>query len=111
MGDRVLRIFADRVRATARVFDVLVRVRGDKFALIMVTTNPAQAEKTADLIRVRAESEAMEPLQGGLLTQSVSIGVAGWDGHESPEALKERADAALALAKSKGGNVVVVAPR
>jgi len=111
MGDRVLRIFADRVRATARVFDVLVRVRGDRFALIMVTTDPKQAEKTAELIRVRCESEAMEPLQGGLLTQSVSVGVAAWDGQESPEALIQHADEALTLAKSKGGNRVVVAPR
>ncbi len=41
--------------------------------------------------------------------QTVSIGVATWDGEESPESLERRADVAMYEAKDSGRNCVMVA--
>ncbi|HET6333818.1 MAG TPA: diguanylate cyclase, partial [Polyangiales bacterium] len=41
--------------------------------------------------------------------QTVSVGVATWDGVESPELLDERADLAMYEAKREGRNRVVAA--
>lgn len=43
-GDRALALFADRLRATARDMDVVGRIGGDEFALLLVGTNVDQAE-------------------------------------------------------------------
>jgi GGDEF domain-containing protein len=50
--------------------------------------------------------EAMEPNPGGFISQRVSVGVATWDGRETPEELCSRAGAALREAKSRGGDCV-----
>jgi diguanylate cyclase (GGDEF)-like protein len=108
VGDRVLCIVADRVRARARLFDVLVRSDGDRFMLIMPATPLDQAEALADRVRKEMGEEPMEPVPGGFITQTLSIGVIGWDGREAAEALRERAVKALDEAKAKGKNRVAV---
>ncbi len=108
-GDRVLRLFADKVRAVVRRSDVLFRRGGEEFALVMPQTGERDARMTAERIR---ESLAAEPLVTATssVRQTVSIGVACWDGHESPETLERRADGAMYEAKSRGRNRTVAAP-
>jgi diguanylate cyclase (GGDEF)-like protein len=43
------------------------------------------------------------------LTQTVSIGIATWNGRESPESLQKRADEAMYYAKQTGRNRVELA--
>jgi PleD family two-component response regulator len=43
------------------------------------------------------------------IAQTVSIGVAAWDGRETPESLEERADLAMYEAKRRGRDRVVSA--
>jgi two-component system cell cycle response regulator len=104
MGDRVLGIFSERVRAQTRRYDVLVRSGDDEFVLLMPTTSPTQALATAEKLRKAVGDEAMEPRPGGYLSQRVSIGVATWDGRESAEELCVRAAAAMHEAKKRGGD-------
>lgn len=106
LGDRVLGIFGERVRAHVRRYDVLVRSGDDEFALVMPSTNPTQAQATADKLRKAVGEEAMEPKAGGYITQHVSIGVATWDGRETPDDLCARAAAAMRDAKAAGGDTV-----
>jgi diguanylate cyclase (GGDEF)-like protein len=108
-GDRVLRAFADTVRECVRTVDVLVRRGGEEFVLIMPSTDQHQARAVAERVRIRLAQDPLPVRQGLALLQTVSIGVAMWDTHESPEALEERADQALYEAKRLGRNRVVVA--
>jgi diguanylate cyclase (GGDEF)-like protein len=104
MGDRVLAIFSERVRAQTRRYDVLVRSGDDEFVLLMPTTSPTQALATAEKLRKAVGEEPMEPKAGGYISQHVSIGVATWDGRETAEELCGRAATAMRDAKSRGGD-------
>ena len=106
MGDRVLGLFSERVRANTRRYDVLVRSGDDEFVLLMPTTSPTQAAASAEKLRKVVGDEAMEPKPGGFITQHVSIGAATWDGHETVEELHGRAGAAMREVKSHGGDAV-----
>lgn len=110
-GDAALRQFADRVRASVRRLDVLVRRGGEEFVLIMPQTGPTQALATASRIREATATQPFELTPALKIAQTVSIGVATWDGAESPGELETRADAAMYEAKQSGRNRVVVSPR
>lgn len=110
IGDALLRAFADTVREHVRSIDVLVRRGGEEFVLIMPSTDACAAEVVAERLRVRL-SDAPLPVRDGLgILQTISVGVATWDGQEGPESIDERADAAMYEAKQHGRNRVVLAP-
>jgi diguanylate cyclase (GGDEF)-like protein len=110
VGDAVLRRFADVVRACVRSFDVLIRRGGEEFELVMPGTTEEDAVHAAERIRSHLETH---PVRLGALEvdQTVSIGVAAWNGREEATDLDERADRAVYEAKRLGRNRVVVAPR
>ena len=109
VGDAVLAVFADCVRRCVRAVDVLVRRGGEEFVLVMPSTDAEAAQRVADRIRERVGSEPLSIRDGLCLAQTVSIGLAMWNGHETPDALEERADQAMYEAKRRGRNRVVVA--
>ncbi len=106
MGDRVLALFGERVRAQTRRYDVMVRSGDDEFVLLMPTTSPTQALATAEKLRKAVGDEPMEPKPGGFISQHVSLGVATWDGRETADELCQRAAAALREVKARGGDAV-----
>ncbi|MFO0665968.1 MAG: sensor domain-containing diguanylate cyclase [Polyangiaceae bacterium] len=106
-GDDALKQFGDLVRAQVRRVDVFVRRGGEEFVLIMPSTDETEADATAARIRKLLEATPMEFSTGRKHVQTVSIGVATWDGHESAESLEARADAAMYEAKRAGRNRVV----
>lgn len=108
-GDNALRHFADRVRASTRRIDILVRRGGEEFVLIMPQTGITQAHSTASRIQEKLDKEMIEVLPGVSIRQTVSIGVATWDNRESPEELETRADKAMYEGKRQGRNRVVIA--
>jgi diguanylate cyclase (GGDEF)-like protein len=111
VGDAVLRGFADRVRDAVRRQDVLVRRGGDEFVLIMPGTAEPEATHAAERIRTRLQASPLDGGGGARDPQTVSIGVATWDGNEEPASLEQRADAALYEAKGGGRNQIAVAGR
>jgi diguanylate cyclase (GGDEF)-like protein len=109
-GDQALREFADRIRATTRDADVVVRRGGDEFVLIMPGATKESALAVAERIRADMEKRPME--LGGTSTSksfraTVSIGLAAWDGVETPEQLEARADEAMYQVKLQGRNGVL----
>ena len=80
-GDALLRDIAARWRAEARAADLIARIGGDEFALLL----PGADEHAA--------AEVVERLANALPPErSVSVGVAEWDLRESAEDLMARAD-------------------
>ena len=104
-GDRVLRTVASLVNKTVRGTDILGRVGGEEFMLLMPNTPGAAAAQLAERIRQRIEEhfrEGESPLR-----MTVSFGIA-WVIREidSLDALTLKADDALHRAKQKGRNRV-----
>lgn len=107
-GDEVLRQFVISLQARVRGSDLLGRVGGEEFALLLPETDPDQA--LALLERLRSDI-AQRPViwNGTQLRLTFSAGLGDWHGAESLEALFARIDQALYAAKQGGRNQVVVA--
>lgn len=111
-GDRCLQEVASALKPFARrPGDLAARYGGEEFAVILTATTLDAAEKIAREIcsRVAALDIPHQSSQHGSVT--VSIGVASTIPSRSstPEALYERADAALYHAKRGGRNQAVIA--
>jgi diguanylate cyclase (GGDEF)-like protein len=97
-GDLLIKETAARWRSELREVDVLARLEGVEFALILPSCGLGEAVDVLD--RVRAATPR---------GQTASAGVARWDGGEPAELLLVRARDALAAAKSSGRNVTIAA--
>lgn len=106
VGDTVIRLIADVLRRSVRVFDICTRFGGEEFAVLMPGSGDEDAARIAERIRQRAENcTAAEPgLQA--LKVTVSIGLAVSRPDSSPSDLIHRADVALYQAKQSGKNRV-----
>ena len=106
-GDAVLRAFVATVADCLRPSDLLGRIGGEEFAVLLAETGMAGAESVAE--RIRAAVEAREvPADGQVIRFTVSQGAALLgDGPTALENAMERADAALYRAKELGRNRVV----
>ena len=108
VGDAALRVFADAVQNTIREGDVVGRLGGEEFAVLV----PEVADEAAVAAeRVRAAFEAAGVVvAGNELNATVSIGIADSLAKDaSLEHMLSRADAALYAAKQAGRNRVVCA--
>lgn len=109
-GDVVLRLFANEVRSHVRRIDVFIRRGGEEFLLLMPSTTLEQARAMGDRIAGTLRSKPLAVTPTLSVRQTVSIGVATWDGQESATELEARADAACYEAKRSGRDRVSVAP-
>jgi diguanylate cyclase (GGDEF)-like protein len=102
IGDEVLRVAAQRLRAAVRAVDTVARLGGDEFAVVLSgLSGAADAERMAEKIVIGVR-EPMRVL-GMPLEISASVGVATYSGGElSPAELMRRADQAMYAAKSAG---------
>lgn len=101
-GDRLLIQAAHRLTAALRDDDVVARIGGDEFLVVLETASPEQLEARAQDVH-RALRRPSDP---GMPDATASIGMALWDGAESPEDLVHRADEALYRAKNSGRDTV-----
>jgi diguanylate cyclase (GGDEF)-like protein len=99
-GDRFLKQAAGAWGAALRETDLLARYGGEEFALALPDCPPEKALRVIERIR------AVTP--GG---ETLSAGVAFWNGSESADDLLGRADAALYEAKARGRNQAIVVGR
>lgn len=109
VGDQVLEEFANRVRGATRRHDVFIRHGGEEFFLIMPNTDEQMALNVAERVLAQTRDDAFDVEGAPPIAQTVSGGVATWDGSETSESLKIRADAALYEAKNQGRNRVCLA--
>lgn len=98
VGDRVLRLVADRLRSVVRPEDLVARLGGDEFAVLVLDP---EAPTLADLA-ARVEAAVAAPAEG-LPPIGVSVGFESFDrgqGVEPAEALR-RVDEAMYAAKGR----------
>lgn len=104
VGDQVIQLVAERLKANVRATDLLVRYGGDEFLVLIENIEMDQALIVADKIRAEVAERYILTALGDEIQISVSIGVA--IGAVSWMALLSNADDALFKAKAKGRNVV-----
>ena len=104
VGDDVLAELADHLRATVRTSDVVCRIGGEEFAVILPGSHEAQAVALANRLVTRLDAVARD-LAGKI---SVSIGIAQGPQHAAnPRELVACAEAAMMTAKARGKSQVV----
>lgn len=105
VGDKVLREVGTGLRAITRYHDVLARLGGEEFAIVVPNMEEVQLVEFADRIR-GAVSEIIVPTARGRIRVTASVGAAVWDAKESAEEFFRRADTRLYEAKRGGRNRV-----
>ncbi len=101
-GDNLLRVVADRLRASCREQDFIARLGGDEFAVVQTGKQPAAASGLARrLVDVLAEPFILDgqPVEVGA---SIGIALADDTGASGSEDLLKSADLALYRAKADG---------
>ena len=106
IGDLALKALTGTCGDALRGSDLLGRLGGEEFALLLPSTPLAGAGILAERIRAEVERMRLETLQGELAF-TVSIGACAYAEDESFDALLGRADRALYAAKHGGRNRVV----
>ncbi len=107
-GDDVLRGFSQRVKRVIRTSDLMCRLGGEEFVVIMPDTTPDVAAVIAERVRgsVQAEPFRLQDSDSAGVPITVSIGLAFTSKDSSPDTLFRRADKALYRSKNDGRNRV-----
>ena len=109
-GDLVICTLADICRRESREIDVVARLGGEEFAILLPETAMREALGVAERIRAAVENTSVKSLDNVEFRFTVSIGVAEQPSDEkSEEKLIGIADAALYQAKTSGRNRVICA--
>jgi len=110
VGDEVLKIFAQRIKRVVRGADLVCRLGGEEFVIVMPETPLRLAEKIAERVRAVVQAEPF-PINGGAraIAVTTSVGLAERGGDANPDALLRRADKALYGSKASGRNRVTAA--
>jgi diguanylate cyclase (GGDEF)-like protein len=97
-GDRLIKETGSRWRSELREVDLLARLDGTEFGVLLPGCGLGEAVEVLDRIRAATPRG-----------QTASAGVARWDGEEPAELLHARAQDALAAAKDAGRNLTIAA--
>lgn len=107
VGDRVLTTLAQMLRENTRGSDLVARIGGEEFLLVLPDAPPADALEVCERLRARVAAHDWSVLAPGL-TVTLSLGLAHAPTY-APQPLFERADAAMYRAKHRGRNRVEIA--
>ena len=109
-GDDVLRKLAARATNSVRSVDLVARLGGEEFVVVMPETDIASAAEVAERLRLAVAKEPFTVRASGKeLAATISIGVAAAEGGDDRDRLLRRADEALYSAKTAGRDRVIIA--
>jgi two-component system, cell cycle response regulator len=104
-GNHALREVVNRLTSALRPSDLVARMGGDEFAVVMPETDLDAAVQIAERLRSHIGDA---PIEGVAVTVSIGAAASRPDGEEEElDATLQRADAALYEAKRGGGNRVI----
>ena len=108
-GDMALRAVADLLRTGLRRTDLIARLGGEEFAVVLPETNIRGAVHIAEKLRDRLASTPIA-LPAGYIEMTFTAGVAQLIGSDSTfDSIMGRADQALYRGKTAGRNRIIVA--
>jgi diguanylate cyclase (GGDEF)-like protein len=108
-GDTVLQALTATLKREVRGGDLVGRLGGEEFAILLPRTGLAAAQQTAERVRLAIAAMLVES-DGATIPVTVSIGLTVLaQGDAGMDALLARADLALYSAKRNGRNRVEVA--
>ncbi len=106
-GDQILQTFAKRMRGVVRGSDLICRLGGEEFAVLMPDTPLEIGERIAERVRSVIDRDDFLFATGrARIPVTVSIGLAERGRDTDPDKLMRRADAALYRSKGLGRNRV-----
>ncbi len=110
IGDEVLKAFADVLLTRFRASDLVARLGGEEFIVVLEGSDRAQAVAIADEVRALLAERTVRSEDGVELRVTVSAGCAEVDATDATrETLLRTADVALFMAKRAGRDRVVAA--
>ena len=109
-GDVVLRHVADLCKRQLRDSDLLGRLVGGEFALLLPRTGPEEAMLVAERMRAAIEATPVKT-ERAMISMTASFGVTTIRPDDSHVTLFGRAGSAMRAAKEAGRNAIRLAPR
>jgi diguanylate cyclase (GGDEF)-like protein len=110
VGDLVLRSFAGILRARFRATDLVARMGGEEFFVVLEGANREDAERLAEEVRMALRDQNLINEDGQRLSVTVSAGCTELaEAQSTREMLLRTADVALFMAKRAGRDRVVAA--
>jgi diguanylate cyclase len=111
-GDEVIRAVATALAESVRPMDLVARIGGEEFAVILPNCGPAFGQAVAERIRQRVQRRAVSigPQQEVSVTVSVGGAFAPQWVRSTARIWTERADLQLYRAKSEGRNRACIEP-
>ena len=108
-GDAVLKLFANVVNSVARRSDIIGRLGGEEFVLVLPSTTSAEAYEFSGRLH-NAIGKAVLKYKNVIIQYTASIGLASYEpgSDDSIDTLMARADQALYQAKAAGRNQTAV---
>ncbi|WP_457621449.1 putative bifunctional diguanylate cyclase/phosphodiesterase [Persephonella sp.] len=109
VGDIVLKSVADLLESSIRDGDLVARIGGDEFVILLSETELEKAIIVAERIRKSLENNKLCIFEGAVISVSASLGVVEFPTHgTTKEELMMVVDSALYRAKDLGKNKVYV---
>lgn len=106
VGDELLKLVAERIKGVVRECDVVARMGGDEFTMLLDDIPDYDA---AGVVAEKLTTTLAEPINvnGSELNVSASVGIAVYpENGDTPVALMQKADMALYAAKARGAGCI-----
>ncbi len=108
-GDEVLKQTANIGLSILRPGDIIARIGGEEFMMLLPRTSASQGLNVANRWRKALQQIPIKDQKGNSISVSISVGVASFDKNcTTSDSLYSRADKALYKAKSLGKNQAII---
>lgn len=103
IGDKILALVSEAISRSTRRMDLVCRIGGEEFAVILPVTRTCESNQAAERIR-KAVGDADFEVDGVEIKMTVSIGIANAIKSDDALVMYRRADTALYAGKQRGRN-------